>query len=125
MIAQILMRCVQQSGMPGRVISLGGHHYTMRVMVNRVMSVYILMRDLSIERVFARGFDEDDVTDPGGEIELVRKKNSTFLALDLYTESSYEAIRLVSTHAMAAVLFFTHRSGQEDHSLRLLLIWLK
>ena len=69
MIAQILMRCVQQSGMIGRVISLGGHHYTMRVMVNRVMSVYILMRDLSIERVFARGFDEDDVTDPGGEFE--------------------------------------------------------
>ena len=32
------------------------------------------MRDLSIERVFARGFDEDDVTDPGGEISPLDRK---------------------------------------------------
>jgi len=106
---QMLILTVQQAGMRGSVKSLGGRHNCIIVMVNRVMSVYILMRDLTVERVFARGFDEDDAAD----------------ALDLYTESSYEAIKLVSTHAMAAVLFFTHRVLPENEKLQLLLSWLK
>ena len=60
---QMLILTVQQAGMRGSVKSLGGRHNCIIVMVNRVMSVYILMRDLTVERVFARGFDEDDATD--------------------------------------------------------------
>ena len=60
---QMLIRTVQQAGMRGSVKSLGGRHNCIIVIVNRVMSVYIVMRDLSVERVFARGYDEDDPTD--------------------------------------------------------------
>ena len=60
---QTLIRAVQQTGMRGSVKGLGGRHNCIIVMVNRVMSVYILMRDTTVERVFARGFDEDDATD--------------------------------------------------------------
>ena len=53
------------------------------------------------------------------------------LELDLYTESQYEAMRLITTHASAAVLFFSYRNinhgpqGPPDQSLGFFLRWLK
>ena len=62
-VRNTLYRCIQISGMKGSIKSLDGHHHVVQVHVPRVLWAHVVLRDLNIERVFARGFDEDDATE--------------------------------------------------------------
>ena len=87
---------------------------TVQVVVGRVMFVHIVLRGLNIERVFVRGLDEED--------QLV--------GLDLFTESQYQVMRMVTDHATAASLHYFHsnifgQSSSFDTVLRTFLHWLR
>jgi len=114
-IHKIILTLTRNLELKSVIKSLGGHHRVLQVIIGRTMFVHIILRGLNIDRVFARGIDEEDNLDE----------------LDLYTESQYEAMRLITTHASAAVLFFSHRhinfgpQGPPDQSLAFFLRWLK
>jgi hypothetical protein len=95
-----------------QVKNLGGNHRLLQLRIGRTLSVFIILRGLNIEKVFARGLFEDDPTE-----------------VDLYSESQYEAMQMITTHASAAVLFYTNRSivtnrHYPDHLIGFL-HWLK
>ena len=48
--------------------SLGGHHRVLQVIIGRTMFVHIILRGLNIDRVFARGIDEEDNLDGEDQI---------------------------------------------------------
>ena len=83
-----------------------------KVVVGKVMFVHIILRGLNIERVFVRGLDEEDGMD----------------GLDLFTQSQYAVMRMVTSHATAASLYYFHSNtyhNQPDTVLRMFLAWLR
>ena len=76
------------------------------------MFVHIILRGLNIERVFVRGLDEEDGMD----------------GLDLFTESQYAVMRMVTQHTTAASLYYYHSNTYQnnpDTVLRMFLAWLR
>ena len=75
------------------------------------MFVHIILRSLTIERVFVRGLDEEDGLD----------------GLDLFSESQYKVMRMITSHAAAATLHFYHTNttNHPDATIRLFLQWLR
>ena len=75
------------------------------------MFVHIILRALTIERVFVRGLDEEDGLD----------------GLDLFSESQYKVMRMITSHAAAATLHFYHTNttNHPDATIRLFLQWLR
>ena len=76
------------------------------------MFVHIILRGLNIERVFVRGLDEEDQMN----------------GLDLFTESQYKVMRMVTDHATAASLHYFHSNihhNNFDTVLRTFLHWLR
>lgn len=83
-----------------------------KVVVGKVMFVHIILRGLNIERVFVRGLDEEDGMD----------------GLDLFTESQYAVMRMVTQHTTAASLYYYHSNTYQnnpDTVLRMFLAWLR
>ena len=84
-----------------------------KVVVGKVMFVHIVLRGLNIERVFVRGLDEED----------------QMVGLDLFTESQYQVMRMVTDHATAASLHYFHSNifanNSFDTVLRTFLHWLR
>ena len=128
-IHKIILNLTRTLELKSVIKSLGGHHRVLQVIIGRTMFVHVVLRGLNIDRVFARGIDEEDNLD--GEDDISNSVFTIILELDLYTESQYEAMRLITTHASAAVLFYSHRQvnfgphGPPDQSLAFFLRWLK
>lgn len=92
--------------------NLYGHSRVLQVVVGKVMFVHIILRGLNIERVFVRGLDEEDQMN----------------GLDLFTESQYKVMRMVTDHATAASLHYFHSNihhNNFDTVLRTFLHWLR
>lgn len=93
-------------------VNLYGNSRVLQVVVGKVMFVHIILRGLNIERVFVRGLDEEDGMD----------------GLDLFTESQYSVMRMVTAHATAASLYYYHSNTYQnnpDTVIRMFLAWLR
>ena len=95
-----------------RVVRQNVSFINFKVVVGKVMFVHIILRGLNIERVFVRGLDEEDGMD----------------GLDLFTESQYAVMRMVTQHTTAASLYYYHSNTYQnnpDTVLRMFLAWLR
>jgi len=107
------MQKTYQQDLKFQLHQLYGHSRVMQVVVGKVMFVHIVLRGLNIERVFVRGLDEED----------------QMVGLDLFTESQYQVMRMVTDHATAASLHYFHSNifaqNSFDTVLRTFLHWLR
>ena len=75
-IHKIILNLTRNLELKSVIKSLGGHHRVLQVIIGRTMFVHIILRGLNIDRVFARGIDEED--NLVGEDDI---SNSVFLQL--------------------------------------------
>ena len=62
-IHKIILTLTRNLELKSVIKSLGGHHRVLQVIIGRTMFVHIILRGLNIDRVFARGIDEEDNLD--------------------------------------------------------------
>lgn len=102
----------QYTDLSVKVISSVGTTRIVHITVERVFYALILFKNLLVERIMIRGLDEDVFQESGHP--------------DMFTQSRYECMRLITNHATSASLYIEKLSQlQIDLKPRFILAWLQ